>query len=159
DVTGSIAGGTGTSSRIAGFRMYRDKRQMKGAPAREAKPERVARKLEEAKAKPAIDEAARARKEAVLEKGRQRIGAMRAKRVEDRRSKYDAISKHLSEGGSVMLTTHLRRTQIKNPAHLRITKGGDVQLVSGKNWLNLLDDQVDQLYRQTATSRATTSVP
>ena len=68
-------------------------------------------------------------------------------RISEYAPKVDAIQQAISEGKPIILTTHLRATQLTKPEHIRLS-GSTVEIPQGRKWIALTDDQVQSLSGQ-----------
>lgn len=59
-----------------------------------------------------------------------------------------AIHNAFTQGKSVALATYTRATRLSKPEHIRVDDRGDVRIPQGKQWVWLLDNQVNKLARQ-----------
>ena len=62
--------------------------------------------------------------------------------------KVQAIQGAIRQGKKIAVTTHLRSTLIAKPEHIRITSDGTAQIPSGRKWVALTDDSLNQVAAQ-----------
>ena len=66
----------------------------------------------------------------------------------ENKKKLDAIVQAVKDGREIGFSTRMRAFKVFSPDTIRMTPGGEVQIQSGAKWINLLDDQLDYMARQ-----------
>lgn len=72
----------------------------------------------------------------------------KTKRPERNEVVHKALLEHFARGKSVVLATYAHATKLSKPGHIRVNSAGEFQVVRGRNWDTLLDDQVESLAKQ-----------
>ncbi len=71
-----------------------------------------------------------------------------AGKMDRNRPKFEAIVAAIKAKRPIESRTYLRTTPLRNPDHIRLTAGGNVQVREGRQWVTLLDPQIDRLVAQ-----------
>lgn len=69
-------------------------------------------------------------------------------RMAETKPKFYEIVAAIKAGLPIVLHTHLRSIKITKPEYIRLSKSGELQIVRGRNWDTLVEQQVDQLAEQ-----------
>jgi hypothetical protein len=70
-------------------------------------------------------------------------------RLATNQPKFDAIQQAIKDGKRIVMPTQNRAVLIAKPDHLRITKAGEIQIPQGREWVTLVESQIDSLASQT----------